>query len=157
MNPLLLEILPLVRQGYCCSQLLIHLLLQTAGASNPQLVRAANGLCFGLGGSEGPCGLLTGGACVLGCLAGRGTDEEKAHPSLMPLLNDYQQWFAQRTQNFSGSACFQIMEGLSAETGMSNPGAGQQPDPMLCGDLLAQCWEKIIELLEAYGIPLEPR
>ena len=28
MNPLMLELLPMVRQGYCCSQLLILLMLQ---------------------------------------------------------------------------------------------------------------------------------
>ena len=157
MNPLVLEILPLVRQGYCCSQLLVLLLLQSFGHENPELIRAMHALCHGMGGSEGPCGLLSGGACVLGCVAGRGKADENAHPSFVPLVNDYQQWFAQRVQGCGGSACFQVMRGLSAETGVEHPARGEAPNPSLCGDFLAECWEKILSLLEEYGIPMEPR
>ncbi len=157
MNPLLLEIVPLVKQGWCCSQMLMLLLLQALDKENPDLIRSVHGLCHGLGGTEGPCGLLTGGACVLGCAAGRGRPEESAHPSFAPLLNDYQQWFAERTGAYGGIACFQVMEGLSADTGVQKPGAGEAPSPALCGDLFAECWEKILSLLEAYEIPLEGR
>ncbi|MFR8277140.1 MAG: C-GCAxxG-C-C family (seleno)protein [Desulfovibrio fairfieldensis] len=62
MNPLMLELLPMVGQGYCCSQLLILLMLQARDQQNPDLVRAMQGLCHGIGQSDGPCGLLTGGA-----------------------------------------------------------------------------------------------
>ena len=157
MNPLVLEILPLVRQGYCCSQLLLLLLLQSVGRENPELVRAMHALCHGIGGSEGPCGLLTGGACVLGCVAGRGAEHESAHPAFVPLAYDYQQWFAGRTEHYGGTACFQVMQGLSAETGVSPPDAGNLPNPALCSDLFAECWEKIRALLEEYAVPLEPR
>jgi len=156
-NPLLLEILPLVRQGWCCSQLLMLVLLQGGGRENPALIRAVHGLCHGMGGTEGPCGLLTGGACVLGCLAGRGTDGENAHPSFVPLTAEYQQWFAERTEGFGGTECFRVMQGLSAATGVPGPAAGAQPSPSLCGDLFAECWEKICSLCEAYSVPLEPR
>jgi hypothetical protein len=157
MNPLLLEILPLVRQGYCCSQLLMLLLLQGFGHENPELVRAMHGLCHGMGGSEGPCGLLSGGACVLGCVAGRGKEGEEPLPSFVPLVAEYQQWFAGRTEPYGGTACFQIMQGLSAETGVPGPVAGAQPSPSLCGDFFAECWEKICALSEEYRIPMEPR
>ena len=157
MNPLLLEILPLVRQGYCCSQLLMLLLLQSIGHESPELIRAMHALCHGMGASEGPCGLLTGGACVLGCLAGRGKERESAHPSFVPLVAEYQQWFAGRTEKYGGTACFQVMQGLSAETGVPHPVAGEQPAPSLCGDLFAACWEKIVLLLSEYSIPLELR
>jgi len=157
MNPLLLEILPLVRQGYCCSQLLMLLLLQSCGRENPELVRAAHGLCHGMGGSEGPCGLLSGGACVLGCMAGRGKEGESAHPSFVPLVAEYQQWFAGRTEKYGGTACFQVMQGLSAETGVPGPAAGDQPSPSLCGDFFAECWEKLRSLSEEYAVPMEPR
>ena len=157
MNPLVLEILPLVRQGYCCSQLLMLLLLQSFGHENPELIRAMHGLCHGMGGSEGPCGLLTGGACVLGCVAGQGKGSENAHPSFAPLVHGYQQWFAGRTEKYGGTACFQIVPGLSAETGVASPARGEQPGPSLCGDLFAECWEKICTLLEEYEIPMELR
>lgn len=157
MNPLLLEIMPLVKEGWCCSQMLLLLLLQALDRENPDLVRAVHGLCHGQGDSEGPCGLLTGGACALGCLAGRGTAGESAHPSFTPLLSDYRQWFAGRTEAYGGIACFRIMEGLSARTGITRPAAGETPNPALCGDLFAECWEKILSLLEAYEIPMEGR
>lgn len=54
MNPLMLELLPMVRQGYCCSQLLILLMLQARDQQNPDLVRAMQGLCHGIGQSDGP-------------------------------------------------------------------------------------------------------
>ena len=155
MNPLLLEILPLVRQGYCCSQLLMLLLLQSCGRENPELIRAMHALCHGMGASEGTCGLLTGGACVLGCLAGRGGENESAHPAFVPLVAEYHEWFAARTEKFGGAACFQVMQGLSAETGEPTPTAGDQPSPSLCGNFLAECWEKLCVLLEDYKIPME--
>ncbi len=157
MNAIMLEILPFARKGYCCSQLLMLLLMRGFERQNPDLVRAMHGLCFGMGGSEGSCGLLTGGACVLGCVAGRGKDEESAHPSFVPLISDYQQWFADRMRNYGGTACFQIMQGISEANGATRPKAGEQPNLALCGDLFAECWEKILSLLETYEVPLELR
>jgi len=155
MNSLVDEIMPLVSQDYCCSQVLMLLLMRKFGHENPELVRAMHGLCYGIGGSEGPCGLLTGGACMLGYIAGRGKSHESAHPSFVPLATDYQQWFAERTERYGSIACFQIMEGLSAETGIPRPGADEPPNPCLCGGLFIECWEKIFTLFEEYKIPIE--
>lgn len=44
MNALMLELIPLIREGYCCSQLLVLLVLRQQGVENPGLVRAAGGL-----------------------------------------------------------------------------------------------------------------
>ena len=79
MNPVLMDVLPFVRQGFCCSQLLMLLMLQARGEENPALVRSLQGLCHGIGHSEGDCGLLPGGACVLALLCGKGADEEVPH------------------------------------------------------------------------------
>lgn len=89
MNALMLELIPLIREGYCCSQLLVLLVLQQQGVENPGLVRAAGGLCHGMGQSGGACGLLTGGAAALGYLACKGAAGETAHPMAEPLINDY--------------------------------------------------------------------
>lgn len=151
MNPMMLELLPLVRQGYCCSQLLILLMLQLQQRENPDLVRAMHGLCHGIGQSDGPCGLLTGGACALALAAGKGADTETAHPMLTPLLNDYAVWFYERTSLYGGQSCGCIAAGLGA-----SPAGGRDatPDPVACGDLLAQCWEKILELAQSYDLDL---
>ncbi len=151
MNPILLEILPLIKEGYCCSQLLMHLLLQGAGQENPQLIRAMHALCFGMGGTEGPCGLLNGGACVLGCFAGRGTNDESAHPSLAPMVHEYQQWFTTYT-NCSG-ICHHVMENLEQRPEVA--ALQHEHEHTKCGFLLAACWEKILELLETYEIDME--
>ena len=112
MHPLMMDLLPLVRQGYCCSQLLVQLLVQAQGREVPDLVRALHGLCHGIGQSGGPCGLLTGGACVLALLAGKGAEGEEPHPMLAPLLNDYASWFYERTAAYGGHSCEQVALGL---------------------------------------------
>lgn len=152
MNPLMLELLPMVRQGYCCSQLLILLMLQARDQQNPDLVRAMQGLCHGIGQSDGPCGLLTGGACALALAAGKGADDETAHPMLTPLLNEYATWFYERVNPYGGISCGCIATGLGAASGGAVTDA--TPDPVACGDLLAECWEKILELTENYELDL---
>lgn len=154
MHPLMLELLPWVRQGYCCSQLLLLLLLQARGEENPALVRAMQGLCVGIGHADGPCGLLTGGACALGLLAGKGADSEEALPLLEPVLNDYAQWFRERTAAFGGASCDTVAAGLAAERGETGCGAAGRPDPAGCGDLLAEAWEKLLELIQAYDLDM---
>ena len=153
MNPMMMELLPLVHQGYCCSQIMLLLMLQARDQQNPDVVRAADGLCHGIGQSDGPCGLLTGGACALGLVAGKGADDETPHPMLSPLLNDYATWFYERTQAYGGYSCGQIAAGLGAATGA----AGEKPNPAACGDLLAECWEKILELVQSYELDLTPK
>lgn len=152
MNPLMLELLPMVRQGYCCSQLLILLMLQARDQQNPDLVRAMQGLCHGIGQSDGPCGLLTGGACALALAAGKGADDETAHPMLTPLLNEYAAWFYERVSPYGGISCGCIAAGLGAASGKA--GTSTAPDPVACGDLLAECWGKILELAQNYELDL---
>lgn len=139
------DVLPFVRQGYCCSQILLLLALQAQGSENPGLVRAVSGLCHGLGQSGGNCGLLTGGACVLAYFSGKGSDFEQANPMFDPLINEYATWFVEMTQKkYGGCNCPQILgEALSESV---------RPDMSRCGDMLAQCWEKILELCDSYSI-----
>lgn len=148
MHPLMMEIAPLVRQGYCCSQLLALLMLDQSGAENPALVRAMQGLCHGIGQSDGPCGLLTGGACALALLTGKGAQHETPHPMLTPLLNEYAGWFYDRVAEYGGTNC----EAIAAGLGATAKEAGGAPDPVACGGLLAECWDKIRELVQSYGL-----
>ena len=149
MHPVLMDVLPFVRQGYCCSQLLMLLMLQARGEENPALVRSLQGLCHGIGHSEGDCGLLPGGACVLALLCGKGADEEVPHQMLNPLLNEYATWFYERTAQYGGYTCPQVAAGLGARKGEDGV-----PDPVACGELLADCWVKIGELVESYGLDI---
>lgn len=158
MNPALLDILPHVRQGYCCSQLLMVLALQAKGQDAPELVRALNGLCHGLGFSGGPCGLLTGGAAVLGLLAGKDAMQE-ALPCLNPVINDYANWFYERTAPYGGCSCEQVASGLqggqaTSSTTAAGDNAPDPPDPMLCGVLLVECWDQLRLLARDYALDL---
>lgn len=152
MNPMMMELLPLVHEGYCCSQLLVLLMLQVRDEENPGLVRAVHGLCHGIGQSDGPCGLFTGGACALALSAGKGAAHETPHPMLAPLLNDYATWFYERTGPYGGQSCGQVAAGLGALSGV----AGEMPNPVACGDLLADCWGKIMELVQSYDLDITP-
>lgn len=146
----MLELIPDVREGFCCSQLLMLKLLRAQGEENPQLIRAMHGLGMGLGFSNGPCGLLTGGAAVLGVLAGKGEPGEEPHPSLVPVVNDYALWFYERTAAFGGSACESVSRGLAGP----NASPDAPPDMLHCGTLLMECWAKILELNDAYGLDI---
>ena len=157
MHPSLMDLVPWVRQGFCCSQLLMLLALRERGQSNPNLVRAMHGLCHGLGQAGGPCGLLTGGAAVIGLLAGKGTEAEEAAPCLIPLLNDYVQWFTGQTDG--GQSCPEVSRALAGQAGREvppRPLPGEPdalpPDPVLCGPLLAACWERILLLSLDYDL-----
>lgn len=152
MNALVMELLPYVRQGMCCSQLLLLLATQARGEENPGLVRSMSGLCHGIGQSGGPCGLLSGGAAALAWLSG--TDNGEPHPMLEPMVNEYAAWFYERCQNYGGYGCEQVAGGLAADAG-ANPAASTsdgKPDMSLCADLLAECWDKILELYDSYDL-----
>ena len=149
MNPVLLDLLPHVRQGHCCSQLLFALAEQLAGTEEPGLMRAMRGLCHGIGQSGGPCGLLTGGAAALAWLSGGSAGEP--HPMLDAMTGEYAAWFAERTASCGGSGCENISRGLASETGQPLP-EGAMPPMELCGDLLAECWGKILDIYDAYGL-----
>ena len=146
MNPTLLEILPLAHQGYCCSQILVLLALRAQGRENPELVRAAMGLCHGMGGCGGECGILTGGCLVIGLYTGRGRDDETPYEQADAVVSDFVDWFTERvSQTCSGTTCAAIL------------GDGK-PDPTRCGGLMADAWNFILELLVSYGIdPSEGR
>lgn len=143
MHPLLLEILPLVRQGYCCSQLLVLLALKFYERENPDWVDASRGLGFGIGQANGPCGLLTGGASVLAWMAAQKSKDLKVDP----LLNDYALWFEELVDPYGGVNCGTLTQGL---TGQDKPS-----DLLACGELLAACWEKILQIASDYALNLD--
>ncbi|MBQ3059923.1 MAG: C_GCAxxG_C_C family protein [Desulfovibrio sp.] len=148
MDALLFELLPHIRQGHNCAQLLHILAQQASGEENASLLRAVRGLGHGIGHSGGPCGLLSGGATVLAWLAS--PDASEPHPMLDAMLNDYASWFMERTQR-SGISCDAIVQDLAAAAGQ-NVQNNDKPPLELCGDLLSQCWARILELAEAYQL-----
>ncbi len=143
MDPLLLDILPWVRQGSCCSQLLIRLMLQASGEDNPALVRSVWGFCEGMAG--GGCGLLLGGVAALSYTVGSGA-ENGPHPMAVPLINDFTEWFRSQPACARGTDCLDVSAVLQGVERVDAPNRER------CGDLLAASWGRIMELLAEYEI-----
>jgi Putative redox-active protein (C_GCAxxG_C_C). len=147
MDETLLEIVPLAGQGFCCSQILGLLALRAQGRENPELIRAMGGLCHGLGACKesgcGTCGILTGGACVLGLYFGKGRAEEFPLERADLAQAEFVDWFIERTaRQYGGSACADIL----------GEAAGGKPDMSRCGTLLGESWAKLVEILAEHDL-----
>jgi len=148
MNEYMLDILPMAAKGYCCSQILGLLALGARGEENPGLVRALGGLCHGMGQCGMTCGVLTGGACVLSFYLGKGADGEESFDKADLVLSEYVDWFVNRTTQYGGTACADIL-------GECPDG---KPDMSRCADLIGEGWGTILTLLTSFGVdPAEPR
>jgi C_GCAxxG_C_C family probable redox protein len=141
MNDSTFRIIQLAAKGYCCSQILVQLALETQGKENPDLVRAMSGLCMGAGNSGGICGVFTGAACVLAQYAGKGVDAEKEADKLPLMYAELGEWFDQRvTDSYGGTSCRDIIGEESS-----------RPRPDRCGTLLMDTWKKVTEILMTNG------
>lgn len=137
----------LAGKGYCCSQMMVLLALDEMGRENPDLVRAAAGLCNGLGDCSGPCGVYTGAALLLGLYAGKGEDMEEAEDVLPLMLESLRDWFADATSQYGGIACGDILDGQCG-----------QPDAAKCGSLLSETYAQVRAILVDNGLdPSEGR
>lgn len=107
----------LKQQGFYCSQILLSMGLEMQGKSNPDLIRAAQGLAGGLGFTGELCGALSGGATLLGLYAGKGTPEQAEDPRLLFMIEDLVKWFkAEYGEQFGGIRCEEIIAGDSQNT-----------------------------------------
>ena len=142
-----LRVMELAGKGYCCSQMMVLLALDEMGREDPDLVRAAGGLCNGLGDCSGPCGVLTGSILSLGLYAAKGMDDEEPDDALPLMLETLRDWFTERTLEYGGTACGVILDG----------GCGA-PHPERCGGLVSDANAKVREILVENGLdPAEGR
>lgn len=126
--------------GMKCSHVLMRLALEAQGRNDPDLVRAMSGLAFGMG--QGfACGALTGGACVIGLVAGRADERAAEDPRFAAALDAFTGWFhTMANERYGGLACADIMrfdETLRAER---------------CPGLIHEVWEKLVETLDDHGL-----
>jgi Putative redox-active protein (C_GCAxxG_C_C) len=130
------EILTLKQSGFCCSQIIVKLVLRQLGRDNPDLVRAMAGLCYGAGAPDGTCGVLTAAACALSLGLG---DSELPAASLPSLLSELADWFkAKAEESYGGTSCGEILEA--------------SPDKRGCADLVAATSAKLRSLLAAVAM-----
>lgn len=134
-----IHILRLAQQGYCCSQIVLHMALATEGTDNPGLIRAMAGLCNAPPKAQGACGAFTGACCLLGYYAGKGQDDDE-DTCLDLMIDELSGWFEDHChKHHSGSSCIHII-------------GDHEPQPQICGGLISLCYTKCIELLEDHGL-----
>ena len=129
------RIMELSREGLYCAQIMVQLALDAEGKKNPELIEAVRGLCGGFAWSGGPCGALSGGACLLSLL-GRGLDISEREE----LVAEFHRWFAGRTAQFGGEDCNDITGGDRGNMFSVCPG------------VIIDSYEKCVELLAERGL-----
>lgn len=132
----------LAAQGFCCSQILLLMDLSEREEENPELVRAMAGLCVGVGGSGRTCGVLTGGACLLGLYAGKGSAEEERSGNLNKMIMEYSDWFEEENES---TEC-QDLVGVDALEDIRE----NMVYPVKCGNLMNKAYKKTREILKEY-------
>ena len=135
------RIMELSGYGYFCSQILGILMLEVTGEENPGLVKAMGGLNGGVGYSQGCCGCMTGGACVISYFTGKGQDIGYADQQHKPALADFTKWFEEEmTLDYGGIDCRDITRG--------NPAKRVE----YCPQIIAASYEKCMEILTERGL-----
>jgi C_GCAxxG_C_C family probable redox protein len=146
MNEAMIRMMELTQQGFCCSQILITLGLDAQGKTNPDLVRAMGGLGGGIGYSGKNCGALTGGACLLSMIVGRGSLEERELPSGREMIYDLVQWFDDEYgTRYGGVDCYSILE-----NDLTNRISR-------CPQIVLEVYEKVTNILEKNRLSLAGR
>lgn len=133
----------LAQQGFSCSQILLQLGLEAQGKSDPDLIRAMAGLAGGLGFSGETCGALTGGACLLGLYAGKGSAEEQPHGKFDLMVSELVDWFKERINSQHGGFNCRDILGDELQYKLVS---------MKCGNIVSEVYGKVREILLAYGI-----
>lgn len=137
------RLIELAGQGMACSQMLMIMALEEAQIECPQAVRTVSGLCGGLGYCGRECGALTGGCAVLGFFAGKGTTEEEPELDFLTILREYVDWFINKYGKEDKTCSCQTILGGDFDRAAT-----------VCLPLVASCYEKLMELLSDYEIPL---
>ncbi len=134
------RMLELVQQGFHCSEILVFGGLDAQGKSNPDLIRAVSGLAGGLGFWGDVCGALTGGACLLGLYAGKGTAEEETDQRLNIMVSELTEWFTGKYgEKWGGIKCHEIIA--------DNPGNRM----LRCPEIVVGVHKKVRSLLAENG------
>lgn len=139
----------LVNSGYCCTQVMVKMVLDAEEKENEDLLRAVNGLCMGIGSTQKICGVLTGGIAILGLYAGKGNDTEYVKPEYSDMADEYTKWFE---AEFGSVECRDIIGTCSVSDYNTN-----REYRLKCGDTLKKSFEKVQEILRDNGFEFGSR
>ena len=135
------RVMELSRYGYFCGQILAKLLLETIGEENTGLVKAMGGLNGGVGFSGGCCGCMSGGACLISYITGKGGENDADLPGHVSALCHFTHWFAEEMkERYGGTDCGEIL------------GGDQRRKMERCPEIMALSFEKCIEILSGKGL-----
>ncbi len=135
------RVMELSRCGYFCSQIMAVMLLDMLGEENPGLVKAMGGLNGGVGYSQGCCGCLSGGACLISYFTGKSADTEYENAQHKAALADFTRWFEEEiAADYGGTDCRDITGG--------NPAKRVE----YCPQIIVACFEKCLSILEERGL-----
>jgi hypothetical protein len=137
------RMMELKKQGFFCSQILLIMGLEMMGKENPELIRSVHGLAGGLGFTGDTCGVLSGGACLLGLYAGKGQPQEQDDPRLLFMIEDLVKWFKEGFGSQYGGISCEVIVGDSAKNQTTR-----------CPLLVEQTFQKVKELLVENGFDL---
>lgn len=149
MDDMEFELFKLRNLGYCCTQMMMKLALDAEEKENPDLMKAVQGLCMGVGGLQKTCGVLTGGLAILGLYAGKGKDNEPPNPDYFNMVDEYIAWFE---SELGSTECQDIIGACTMAEYQSN-----QDYALQCGDTLRKSYEKVQEILRDYNFEFGSR
>ena len=137
------RMIQLAEKKYNCSQIIMILALEQEGRENPGLVRAMSGLGDGCGFFNETCGIMTAAASILSWYAGKGGDSETESEKLLPMLEEFGDWFRQEiAEKHQGSRCKDIVGDL----------VGTEEGKQICGGVIFQTYGKVNEILAANNV-----
>ncbi|HEY5555951.1 DVU_1555 family C-GCAxxG-C-C protein [Acetobacterium sp.] len=137
------RILQLSMGGYCCTQIMLKMALEDEEKENPDLIRAVNGLCNGIGNDQKTCGVIIGGIGILGLYAGKGELREYPKEGYSAMITEYMEWFE---ESFGNTDCIDLI-GVTKFTDVNS----DQSYMVKCGEHLANSYQKIQEILTEHG------
>jgi C_GCAxxG_C_C family probable redox protein len=142
-DEILKDMQSMAQDGFRCSQIILKQGLKRMNAENPFVIRAMGGLIVGVGFTGKTCGALTGGACLISLFAGRGRTDEKEHPKLWPMIEEFVEWFESEIGEHKGIIDCDI---ILKRAGANSPG------PEICGPIVLKSYMKAISILENNGL-----
>jgi hypothetical protein len=137
------RMIELAGNNYNCGQIMMILALDQEGRKDSDLIRAMSGLADGCGFFKETCGIMTGGACMISWYSGKGDDREVESENMLPMLQDFGEWFhGEIGRKYNGTACQNIAGDM----------VGTIEGKELCGGIILETFNKVNEILLSYGM-----
>ncbi len=141
-DEIVIRMIELSEKNYNCSQILMVLALEESEKNNPDLVRGVSGLADGCGFFNETCGAMTSGAAIIALHAARGADDETDSEHLLPMLQEFGDWFQKEMgEKYNGTRCKDIAGDL----------VGTPEVKQICAGVVFETNNKVNEILKSYN------